>query len=192
MKILVDLDETVVNLLDPWLERYNNTYDDDLTRDEITSWDAHTFTKPECGTKFYNLIETPGFFRHLKPYPGAVEALHTLSARHDVYIATAGPGGDTGAQDKINWCGDYLGIDRRKVFIGHHKEMVKADVFIDDSPRNIKKYRAAWPEAAIMAMAQPYNKEVDDLCLLFPSWKTPVKAWESIVMAVNVVERIRR
>ncbi len=181
--ILCDLDGIVADLFTPWLEMYNEEWDDDLELAEITDWDMHQFVKEAAREHIYKYFDLPDFFANLKPLPGAVEALRTIHAMgHELMIATAveGPGG---AKDKIGWVHRVLPfIDRHNIYTGHKKSRIEADVLIDDSPRNIKHYRTRWASAHILTIAYPYNEQSSEyLNLRAESYKDTAAAWMQIV-----------
>jgi len=52
MVIAVDVDDTVADLVTPWLARYNRDFDDTLEKESITSWDiARGFQQENAGRK---------------------------------------------------------------------------------------------------------------------------------------------
>jgi 5'-nucleotidase len=190
LTVLCDLDAIAADLLGPWLAAYNQAYNDDLTAEEITDYEIHKFTKPECGFKIYEFIELGEVYRNLQPLPGAIQGIQAIEADgHDVIIVSAGSKNLATAGHKLEWCKTFLGFDRKKCIIAHRKELIRGDVFIDDSPPNIRKYREAWPHTPIFTIAYPYNKEVENLCLRFPDHRDTVMAWSGIVENVKYVAR---
>ncbi len=71
-KIGIDLDSTLNNLNDVWLDRYNKDYNDDIKHFE--KWDATYNLKPECSVKIYDYLKEPGFFylKDRKPHSSAL------------------------------------------------------------------------------------------------------------------------
>ena len=61
MRILVDIDSTIADMMPVWLEMYNNDYGDRLEPEDITGWSIHTFVKHECGKKIYSYLSRDGF-----------------------------------------------------------------------------------------------------------------------------------
>lgn len=161
LTVLVDLDGICADILTPWLAEYNHEYNDNLTIEQITCWDLHEVVDPACGVKIYDYIERPGFFRHLKPIPGARDAIETLKRDgHEVVIVTAPSKGVTCAGEKIEWVKEHLGLKRQDVICAHRKELISGDVLIDDSPKNVKKYLTENPGASALTIAYPYNEEL--------------------------------
>ena len=189
MLILCDMDGVLVDLMAGWLHAYNRDYNDTLGKDKILSWELHHYVKPECGQKIYNYLSQPNFFFGLAPLPGALEGLTKLKeAGHDIVICTA-PGGAESATDKIYWLQKYLPwINIKDVIIAHRKDLVKADILIDDSPINLVSYRDAFPRAVTITFDYPYNqKTVVD----FRAHNTPSgeMGWESVVGYVKNLQR---
>lgn len=75
-----------------------------------------------------------GFFRNLKPMPGAIDAYNKLSENFDVYILTTSPWSNPDALvEKIEWVKEYLPAAYKNVIFNHHKNLNIGDYLIDDS-----------------------------------------------------------
>lgn len=172
MRILIDLDGIVVDLLSVWLQLYNREWNDHLTKHDITAYDFSDLVKPECGRAiFKDYLSRPGLFAALPPIPGAVDALKELQERgHEIVIASYPPSPEA-AKDKLIWIEKYLpfiskhywtdmGQSCSTVMLGHEKWMLKADAIIDDDPYNVVTYGRAWPSAKLIMMDYPYNRQV--------------------------------
>lgn len=186
LNILVDLDSISNNLLVKWLSEYNRDYDDNLTPDDIMSWDTHLYVKPECGKKIYGYF-TPELFLDLDPLEGAVEAIKTLfEDGHNITFVTATPWGCADA--KYTWCRKHFPfLTSHDVIMAHKKYLVNGDVLIDDSPKNIREFRGVnGSSVKIYTIAYPYNKDVTNLCdLRLGSWRNPKEAWEGFTQGIK-------
>ena len=181
MRILCDLDSIIVNLQEAWLGAYNRDYNDNVQTADILEWDTHKFVKPECGEKLYEYLNQPGFFRNLKPLDGAVDALRELHKDFKITIVTAAPVGT--ADEKVAWVGEWLPfLDNKKdVIVCFNKYLVRGDILIDDSPRNILDYRKYHFYSTICTIAYPYNKIVKELTDLYAEdYSKPREAWNQI------------
>lgn len=79
----------------------------------------------------------PGFYRRLKPIPGAIEALNKMvEAGHDVTICTTpDPRNPTCASDKLAWVEHWLGEEwMYRIVLASDKTMCRGDILIDDRP----------------------------------------------------------
>lgn len=89
-----------------------------------------------------NLDEVPEIFSLMKPLKGAIEAVHKLSDKYEVYILSTAPWLNPSAwKDKIEWIQKYFGSDKnsvlyKKLIISHHKNLNKGDFLIDDRLKN--------------------------------------------------------
>lgn len=188
LTVLCDLDGIVVDLLGPWLAAYNAKWDDNLTPDHITDWNIHQFAKPECGFKMYDFIDSGEVYKNLRALPGAVEGIKQIEKMgHEVIMVSAGSKNLATAGHKLEWCKEFLKFSRKKCIIAHKKELVCGDVFIDDSPENILKYRERWPDVPIMTISHPYNQRVADVCWRAEGHKDTEAAWKKMVFWVSQV-----
>lgn len=180
MIVLIDLDSTIVDLLTPWLQIHNEDHGDDLTIDLCTSFALHRHTKTG-GKEIYSILERPGFFEGLQPYPGAIEAVKALhEAGHRVYIVTSCEVPE-GAKGKQIWFAKHLPfLSSKRLWIGSDKFLLAGDVLIDDGPHNAEEFRAAHPNAHILGIGFPYNADCKAFSLRAGSWKDPAAAWNEM------------
>ncbi len=79
-------------------------------------------------------------------YPNAINSVHKLSSKFDLYILSTAPWLNPSAWiDKINWVHKHFGKDENSIFykrliISHHKNLNNGDYLIDDRPNNGAKY----------------------------------------------------
>jgi 5'(3')-deoxyribonucleotidase len=94
--------------------------------------------------KYNSADKIPGFYRDLKPMPGAIEAFKKLSEIYNVYIAsTASWNNPSSWIDKRLWVQEYLGeLGFKKLILTHNKGLLKAEneageaTLIDDNTWN--------------------------------------------------------
>jgi 5'-nucleotidase len=188
LRILIDQDAILADLLADWLALYNSKFDDALTKSDIHSWDVHKYVKPECGTAVYALPSAPGLYRNLKPIPGALAAVNSLlDDGHKVAIVTAHSEHPENTTEKMQWIYEHLPrLGHKNVFFAHLKSWIKGDVLIDDSPNNIISYRESWPDAKILSIAYAYNKSASHLCDVYAQDYTDTeKAWTEILTNIK-------
>lgn len=192
--IIVDLDDTVVDLRGPWVRWINHNFGLDLTGEQLTNYWLEKCVPPEVGQKIYGFLNQKGIYARLDPLPGAVEALQHLSELgYDLMPVTAYVRDPDSAADKIRWMKQYLPfIHRSNPFLGHRKDRVLADGFIEDSPDNLIAYRSRWSflrrEPVIMAIDWPYNRspEVDaSIDYRALGYEDTVLAWKGLVRYIE-------
>lgn len=178
-----DMDGIIANLHQAWLDWYNKTWNDKVPLGRL-QWDLKAIVKKECGNKIYTYLRNPSIYETVLPIDGAIPSIqHLIKAGHDVIIVTHPAGGSVTVPDKTAWLKRYLPeIKEENIIFTSRKDLLKLDIFVDDSPKNIIHYRKAWPDSQILTIAWPYNEEVVDLVdLRANSYKKPAKAWNRIV-----------
>ena len=154
MRILVDVDSVVLDLMPVWLDRYNADYNDTLTVDRITEWNMEKFVKPECGVRIYKYLEQPDLYEDVRTIGGAWLTIHEfLLENNEVIYVSAG----FYPAPKIR-CLRRHGLEANEDnFIATaRKDCVYGDVLIDDNPKNINLF----PYPGVL-YTQPWNAEVE-------------------------------
>lgn len=165
--ILIDLDSTLVDLTSKWLPLYNSKYGDNLKENDINSWDVSKCAKE--GKLVYEVLNEPGFFKTLDPFPGAIDFIEDLNdtGNYNILIATHPVTNPQSWSDKYEWYLEYLGFLGKDNFAAlKQKELIKSDIYFDDNPGFIRACRNNWPDSFIMTWKYGWNKEVWDLCNL--------------------------
>ncbi len=189
LTVLIDLDAIVIDLLRPWLAFYNKSHDDTVTIDDITTYKLENHTKKlRKARDLYKFFENHINYSNCPVLPGASEGLLEMNdAGHDLIIATA----TAGQTANIKWhlakkAAPWLHADN--VMVGARKERLKGDVFIDDAPKNIVKYRNAWPDAHILTIAYPYNKDCSTIVNCYAKdHNNTIQAWQEMTEYVRLV-----
>ena len=203
MRILIDMDGVTVALLEEWIRRYNQIWNDNLKVSDIKSWSVHEWVKPECGKRVYEILKHRGLFDNLRPHDGAIETITEIVHRgHDVRFCTAPPSADA-ALGKVEWVTRefaHLDFNASHVMQLHDKAWINADALIDDKPETIIKWKS-WSKTphpnftapVIMAIAHPYNRDCAEVADVYAeSSEDMAAAWATILSAVKRLESIRQ
>lgn len=94
-----------------------------------------------------HLDDIPGIFGLMVPMEGAVDAVHTLAEKYDVFILSTAPWGNPSAwSDKVRWVTKYFDdIFHKKMIITHRKDLCKGDYLIDDRGKNgASEFEGEW------------------------------------------------
>lgn len=155
MRILVDMDGVLCDLMGKWLQLYNDEFNDTLTADQMTTWGPHRYAK--AGKRVYKYLAQPGFFGDLVPLPGAIENMRRLvNAGFDIVIVTAAR---RGHKEKRDWVAEHLPfLDTDQMIFAHRKELIRGDILFDDAPYHLENFAKFGGEP--IAMAYPYNAHV--------------------------------
>lgn len=166
-RIAVDMDQVLVDLLTPWLERYNNDYQDNLKPSDIVSWNFCHIVKPECHKKIYTYLDDQSLFESLPIMDGSQEILKTLSNDYELFVVTAPWNPDNMATKFRYLQKNFSFISESNYVFTRNKSIVNADYLIDDKPDNFHEFRGK----AILFEAPHNHAEVD-----FPR----VKNWQDV------------
>ena len=106
----------------------------------LADFDAKAALAPKHIKQKYgdNLHRVPGFYRDLKPLPGAIEAFNKLCEHYDVYIASTPSWSNPSCWiDKRLWVQQYIGQNAyKKLILTSNKGILKGDYLIDDNTWN--------------------------------------------------------
>lgn len=165
--VCFDLDGVAADLVSKWLAHYNRDWDDNLTPDDIVAWNWDSLVKPECGKRIYHYLSRPGFFADLAPLPGAIEALRQLNEQAELVVLSASP--QTALRDKWRWVEKHVPfLKRRNIILTYRKDLVRADLHIDDAPKNLTRF------AGIRALFDyRYNRNFHD------AWR--LRGWQEFL-----------
>ena len=126
MIIICDMDEVIVDMMNPLLREYNKMYSSDISIEDVTQW--------ELPDDMINKYKEDNFFLTLPPISGAINGLRQLMALgHDVIIATYHGDNPRIAKDKILWMFYNCPVLSANMMIGARKDLLQGDVIIDDN-----------------------------------------------------------
>ena len=139
MTILVDMDDTIEQLVKAWVGRANEKYGCTVTMDEVTTWNIAAPYTSLTREQVYGVIDEPGFWKSVEPMPGAAEALqHLMAEGHDIFIVTA-----TNCEHVMEKMSGLLFryfpfLSWDQVIITSRKQLIRGDVLIDDGIHNLE------------------------------------------------------
>lgn len=170
--VLVDMDNTIVDydteFARRWLQLYPNDSTERIRRRQFFEMEKNF--PPNLQADVKRVIAQPDFFRSLKPYDGAIEALREMHAVGLHVMLCTSPSlfqMETCAAGKYAWVREYLGEEwMPRLVITRDKTVVRGRVLIDDKP--VMRGACERPEWTQVLFEQPYNVKVD---------KPRIKSW---------------
>lgn len=160
LRLGIDLDGVVADFNDGWTRLYNAQFGMDIATSDVTMWNAPVhLTHFGSMSEFWRWARTCGdgasLFRVLRPFDGAIDALHGLARDHHVVIVTTKP--SYASSDTFAWIGEH-GVPTTEVHIVDDKTTVACDVYLDDGDHNLEALAVARHEATICRYLQPWNR----------------------------------
>jgi 5'(3')-deoxyribonucleotidase len=168
LRIIVDADEVIVDLIPAVIKDYNKKYKSDITLNDIVSWGL-----PKDMRKIY---EKKDYFLSLSPVEDAIESMYALKAQgHDLIIATSPSYSGNIASCKIQWVEKRMPDFRKNLCITNRKDFFDADIMIDDCLDHLKTF-----SGIRFIMNKPWNQE-------FLVNSIRVNNWNEILSNINKI-----
>lgn len=188
LRIGCDSDGVVCDLDHAWYLWYLKNHGHIEKEVMYRGWDVAK--NVPVGDKVFDAWSEPGFFRNLKPYKGAVEALKTLNNNSDLYIVTSASGEPEALKDKALWYKEhtkFLDVNEQLI-ICHDKFIVDVDVLIDDRPSNIIDFVNFKKSRAGFLIRQRHNRDFK----IPKSLQGRVTDAESLTEAVSMISELMK
>ena len=174
MRLLIDMDGVITDFNKRnWdaFEAIHRNWKDKYPRPNpiLDFYAEDAYPDQEFKDAIRKINSAPLFFLELSPIEGAIEALHDLETRYEVFICTAPMlENPTCCNDKLEWIDNHLGGDwTRRTIITKDKTVIDGDILIDDKP--VITGVTDEPIWQRIIFDQPYNKNVVGPRL---NWKT--------------------
>lgn len=166
MKILVDLDGIVADMLPAWLRRVHELTGVLATPSDILKWNLNENSPlDKVDPKIlFGILNEKDFNINLPLMPDAhyyLEQLH--KAGHEVNIVTARYGTNC-MPETLTWLQramPWLNVEK-KVWFCYDKHRITGDVLIDDKAETLIKYREEHPNAHLITIDYPYNQHAPE------------------------------
>jgi 5'(3')-deoxyribonucleotidase len=141
LRICVDMDEVMADTLAEYIRRYNQTFDEDVTPQDLAGkglWDIAPLDRQQQLRAF---LDAEDFFEDLDLMPGSQDVLRQLSSRFEIFIATQAMAVPNSLGPKFRWLQRHFPFipSSHYVFCGD-KSILRADYLIDDLPKNILRF----------------------------------------------------
>ena len=154
-RICVDMDEVMADTLAEHLRRYNQTFDEDVTPQDLAGKGLWEITPADRQQQLRDFLDAEDFFEDLAIMPGAQEVLKNLSVRFEIFIATQAMAVPNSLGPKYRWLQRHFPFipPTHYVFCGN-KSILRADFLIDDQPKNLLHF-----EGRGLLYTAPHNLE---------------------------------
>jgi 5'(3')-deoxyribonucleotidase len=136
--LLFDMDGVVADFMTEWLDQYNHYTGEGIKLSDIKTYDTSKYVKNKG--LLFNIKDSPGFIRGLKPISGAVEAIKTLHKDgHDICFVSNGTRCPSSGHEKREWLKYYFGKLWKypPLILTKEKFRVRGDCLLEDDPKNL-------------------------------------------------------
>ena len=140
-RICVGMDEVMADTLAEHLRRYNQTFDEDVTPEDLAGKGLWEITPLDRQAQLRAFLDAEDFFEVLDVIPDSQTVLEDLSKRFEVFIATQAMAVPNSLGPKYRWLQRHFPFipPTHYVFCGN-KSILRADFLIDDQPRNLVRF----------------------------------------------------
>ena len=155
-RICVDMDEVMADTLAEHLRRYNQTFDEDVTLDDLAGKGLWEIAPLDRQAQLRAFLDAEDFFEVLDVIPDSQRVLENLSARFEIFIATQAMVVPNSLGPKYRWLQRHFSFipPTHYVFCGT-KSILRADYLIDDNPRQLQRFQGTG-----ILYSSPHNARV--------------------------------
>lgn len=158
MRILVDMDDVLEQMVSPWISALNDKYDLDVQFEKIDRWEISDFYPSLSREQVYEPLGVPEFWDSVTPMDGAVKYIQKLQQDwHEVYVVTASEHHTIEAKMEGVLFRYFPFIDWGHVIVTSHKQLIRGDVLVDDGIHNL-----IGGDYFKILMDRPYNRYFDE------------------------------
>lgn len=153
--LLVDMDDTIDELLPAWVQWLNEKFGTNVTPKEITEWKISTFFPTLSERDVYSPLYNNRFWKTVKPKKDAIKYLQQLTDKgFSIYICTNSIYSTIKVKLDCVLSRYFPFIPRKNVITIANKQLLTGDILIDDGIHNLigGKY-------AKFLMTAPHNAE---------------------------------
>lgn len=138
MKILIDMDDVMENLLVSWVKYLNDKYNLSVDVNSIDNWDFQGQFLSLTREQIKEALSDEELWKSVEPIDGAVETINKIISDGDeVYVVTATDYRSLKLKMENVLLKYFPCIDKHNVIIAYNKQMIKGDVLIDDGVHNL-------------------------------------------------------
>jgi len=137
LTILVDMDDTIVELLPVWVKHLNLAHNFNILPDEITDWKIGRFFPSISQEQVFFPLYNDDFWKEVKPKLGAVEYLRQLiDDGHTIYIVTSSFCDTLSQKMKYAIYPHFPYLSWDNIIVTSNKQMIRGDILVDDGVHN--------------------------------------------------------
>ena len=155
LRICVDMDEVMADTLAEHLRRYNKTFDEAITPEDLAGQSIWQVISMDRQAQLFAFLEADDFFEVLAVMPDAQRVLKELAVQHEVFVTSQAMVLPSSLGPKYRWLQRHFPFipPTHYVFCGD-KRILRADYLIDDLPHNLRSF-----EGKGLLFTAPHNRQ---------------------------------
>jgi 5'-nucleotidase len=143
-RIAIDMDEVLADTAAHQLAWYVRDFGPGLTKADLLGRNFHTIVPVAHHPRIREHLHHPDFFRDIPVMAGAIDAIHALSTRYELFVASAAMEHPVSFNAKFAWLREYFpNISPSNCIFCGDKSVIGAEYLIDDSPYQLVRFRGA-------------------------------------------------
>jgi len=134
VNIGLDMDGVIVDFMMPICHHFK------LLKKDCTTYKLENLL-PNTAKEVIEYYTSEGYFKNLKPYPGALDFLKRIQRLKNIrvwYISKPSKHAPITWSDKIEWINEYTPNLLETTILTQDKSIIAVDIFVDDDPKNLK------------------------------------------------------
>lgn len=134
INIGLDMDGVIVDFMAPICRHFN------ISKKDCTTYKLENLF-PKQAEAVIAYYTKKGYFKNLKPYPGALDFIKKLQKLKNVtvwYVSKPSRHNAYTWSDKIEWINEYTPDLLQTTILTQDKSIIAVDIFIDDDPDNLE------------------------------------------------------
>jgi 5'-nucleotidase len=151
-RVLVDMDGVLADVYKRFFELHEQKTGKKPDLQSITG-----LKEAEAFPDLVNWVETPGFFRSMPVMKDSREILEKIARKYEVIVTSMATEFPASLTDKQLWLADhYPFISWQQIVFCGRKELIKAEIMIDDHLKNLDKF-----SGDTILFTQPHNININ-------------------------------
>jgi 5'-nucleotidase len=140
-RLIVDMDDVLADTSQAILEAFNTINHTNYNKEYFRNKVFYEFINQAQFESIRPMIEAKGFFADLPVMADAVQVMHDLQAKYDVFVVSAATEFPNSLEEKYHWLANYFPFIHWKNFVlCGDKSIIKGDIMIDDHEKNLKTF----------------------------------------------------
>ena len=181
LTLLVDMDDTIENMLVEWIHILNERYGRYVVLEDAKDWDLTKAYPGLTKTQVYAPLYTDELWKNVKPKWDAIYYLKRLQEDgHDIYITTSSNFNTINVKVSSIIERYFSFISWEHVIVASRKQMIRGDVMIDDGVHNL-----VGGDYVKILVDAPYNRSFNEKeCGMHRA-----KNWAEIYELINTLSK---